>query len=81
MNENLTASSCGDEEEIEIVSEVDDNYKIRVLTSDYLANGGDKMIFFKNKKQITATNNYTSFNLGIISNLNLKLKQKQMITF
>lgn len=25
--------------------------KIRVLTSDYLANGGDKMSFFKNKKQ------------------------------
>ena len=26
--------------------------KIRVLTSDYLANGGDKMWFFKNKEQI-----------------------------
>ena len=25
--------------------------KIRVLTSDYLANGGDKMSFFKGKKQ------------------------------
>jgi 2',3'-cyclic-nucleotide 2'-phosphodiesterase (5'-nucleotidase family) len=25
--------------------------KIRVLTSDYLANGGDKMSFFKDKKQ------------------------------
>ena len=24
---------------------------IRVLTTDYLANGGDKMSFFKNKKQ------------------------------
>ena len=27
------------------------NGKIRVLTSDYLANGGDKMSFFKGKKQ------------------------------
>jgi len=26
--------------------------KIRVLTSDYLANGGDKMSFFQNKEQI-----------------------------
>ena len=25
--------------------------KVKVLTSDYLANGGDKMSFFKNKKQ------------------------------
>ena len=25
--------------------------KVRVLTSDYLANGGDKMYFFKNKEQ------------------------------
>ena len=27
------------------------NKKVRVLTSDYLANGGDKMSFFKDKKQ------------------------------
>ena len=27
------------------------NNKIKVLTSDYLANGGDKMWFFKEKKQ------------------------------
>ena len=26
--------------------------KVRVLTSDYLANGGDKMWFFKNKEQL-----------------------------
>ena len=26
--------------------------KVRVLTSDYLANGGDKMFFFKDKEQI-----------------------------
>ena len=26
--------------------------KIRVLTSDYLANGGDKMWFFKDREQI-----------------------------
>ena len=25
--------------------------EIRVLTSDYLANGGDNMTFFRNKKQ------------------------------
>ena len=25
--------------------------KVRVLTSDYLANGGDKMYFFKDKEQ------------------------------
>ena len=25
--------------------------KLRVLTSDYLANGGDRMYFFKDKKQ------------------------------
>ena len=25
--------------------------KVKVLTSDYLANGGDKMSFFKNKTQ------------------------------
>ena len=28
------------------------NNKIKVLTSDYLVNGGDKMWFFKGKKQI-----------------------------
>ena len=28
-----------------------DMYKFKILTSDYLANGGDKMIFLKNKKQ------------------------------
>ena len=26
--------------------------KIKVITSDYLANGGDNMSFFKDKKQI-----------------------------
>ena len=29
----------------------DNNETVRVLTSDYLANGGDKMSFFKGKKQ------------------------------
>lgn len=29
-----------------------DSYVIRVLTSDYLANGGDKMSFFNNKNQV-----------------------------
>lgn len=33
-------------------SNFNDNKKIRVLTSDYLANGGDKMWFFKDKEQI-----------------------------
>ena len=28
-----------------------DMYKFKILTSDYLANGGDKMIFLKNKQQ------------------------------
>ena len=52
----LKASSKG--YDIEEVSGIDDFFdfnkgdKIRVLTSDYLANGGDKMWFFKDKEQI-----------------------------
>ena len=52
----LKASSKG--YDIEEVSGMEDFFdfnkgdKIRVLTSDYLANGGDKMWFFKDKEQI-----------------------------
>ena len=52
----LKASSKG--YDIEEISEMEDFFgfnkgdKIRVLTSDYLANGGDKMWFFKDKEQI-----------------------------
>ena len=52
----LKASSKG--YDIEEVSRMEDYFdfnkgnKIRVLTSDYLANGGDKMWFFKDKEQI-----------------------------
>ena len=52
----LKASSKG--YEIKEVSGMEDFFdfnkgdKIRVLTSDYLANGGDKMWFFKDKEQI-----------------------------
>ena len=51
----LKASSKG--YEIKEVSRMKDYFdfnkenKIRVLTSDYLANGGDKMCFFKDKEQ------------------------------
>jgi len=51
----LKASSKG--YDIEEVSRMEDFFdfnkgdKIRVLTSDYLANGGDKMWFFKDKEQ------------------------------
>ena len=34
-----------------IISDLNNKDKIRVLTSDYLANGGDNMSFFINKKQ------------------------------
>ena len=34
-----------------IISDLNNKEKIRVLTSDYLANGGDNMSFFINKKQ------------------------------
>ena len=47
------ASSCGDEEIVYtdgII--VDDSYVISVVTSDYLANGGDKMSFFNEKNQL-----------------------------
>jgi 2',3'-cyclic-nucleotide 2'-phosphodiesterase (5'-nucleotidase family) len=52
----LKASSKG--YDIKEVSRMEDFFdfnkgdKIRVLTSDYLANGGDKMWFFKDKEQI-----------------------------
>ena len=52
MSVPVIASSCGGEEEVYIVSEIKETYKIRVLTSDYLANGGDKMSFFNNKNQL-----------------------------
>ena len=52
MSVPVIASSCGGEEELYIVSEIKETYKIRVLTSDYLANGGDKMSFFNNKNQL-----------------------------
>ena len=52
----LKASSKGyDIEEVTRMEEYFDfnkGNKIRVLTSDYLANGGDKMWFFKDKEQI-----------------------------
>ena len=51
MSVPVIASSCGGEEEVYIVSKIEETYKIRVLTSDYLANGGDKMNFFNNKEQ------------------------------
>jgi hypothetical protein len=51
MSEPVIASSCGGEEEVYIDSEIEETYKIRILTSDYLANIGDKMWFFKDKKQ------------------------------
>tara|TARA_B100001094_G_scaffold120961_1_gene116709 strand:+ start:1304 stop:2104 length:801 start_codon:yes stop_codon:yes gene_type:complete len=51
MSVPVIASSCGGEEEVYIVSKIEETYKIRVLTSDYLANGGDKMSFFNNKNQ------------------------------
>ena len=34
------------------IIDFDNGDKIRVLTSDYLANGGDKMWFFQDKEQI-----------------------------
>ena len=52
----LKTSSKGDD--IEEASKMESYFnlnkgdKIKVLTSDYLANGGDKMWFFKDKKQI-----------------------------
>ena len=52
MSVPVIASSCGGEEEVYIVSKIKETYKIRVLTSDYLANGGDKMSFFNNKNQL-----------------------------
>ncbi len=52
MSVPVIASSCGGEEEVYIVSKIEETYKIRVLTSDYLANGGDKMSFFNNKNQL-----------------------------
>ena len=55
--------------------------KVRVLTSDYLANGGDKMWFFKNKEQLKigvklrdAIINYCSNSDTISSKLNNRLK-------
>ena len=51
MSIPVIASSFGGEEETYIVSEIKETYKIRILTSDYLANGGDKMSFFTGKKQ------------------------------
>ena len=51
MSEPVIASSCGEEEEVYVVSKIDKTYKIRILTSDYLAYGGDKMSFFKGKTQ------------------------------
>ena len=52
INEPLWVSSGGVEEEIYIPLNNKETYKIRVLTSDYLANGGDKMSFFNNKEQL-----------------------------
>lgn len=51
ISEPVIASSCGGEEEVYVVSKIDETYKIRILTSDYLAYGGDKMSFFKGKTQ------------------------------
>lgn len=51
ISKPVTASSCGGEEEVYIDGRIDKTYKIRILTSDYLAYGGDKMSFFKGKDQ------------------------------
>ena len=79
MSVPIIASSCGGEEEVYIVSENKENYKIRVLTSDYLANGGDKMNFFNNKNQLKvglkirdAIINYCRSEKTISSKLNKK---------
>lgn len=49
----VIASSCGDEELIYSDGiKIDELYKISVITSDYLANGGDKMSFFNQKNQL-----------------------------
>ena len=50
-SEPVIASSCSDEEEVNVIRIINKTDKISVLTSDYLANGGDKMIFFNNKEQ------------------------------
>ena len=57
--------------------------KIRVLTSDYLANGGDKMWFFKDKKQKKVDIklrdiiiNYCKKNKKITSKVDGRLKTK-----
>ena len=36
---------------IDVTEDFDNEEKVRIITSDYLANGGDKMWFFKDKKQ------------------------------
>lgn len=51
ISEPMIASSCGGEEEVYVVGRINETYKIRILTSDYLAYGGDKMSFFKGKTQ------------------------------
>ena len=38
----------------------ENNEKVKVITSDYLANGGDKMSFFQNKKQLMEGIHYKS---------------------
>ena len=55
--------------------------EIRVITSDYLANGGDKMWFFKDKKQTKvginlrdAIINYCKKNETISSEINGRLE-------
>jgi len=63
--------------------------KIRVLTSDYLANGGDKMWFFRDKEQTKvgvklrdAIINYCKLKKTIYSELDsriMKMKKKELI--
>ena len=48
---NITMDKDGNVLSNSLPVNFENNEKIKVLTSDYLANGGDKMSFFQNKKQ------------------------------
>lgn len=48
---NLSIDNNGNILDKTIPVDFENGEKVKVLTSDYLANGGDKMKFFKNKKQ------------------------------
>ena len=55
-NNNITvwmyASDCRERNYIPLGKDDINSYTLKVLTSDYLANGGDKMSFFNNKNQL-----------------------------